>query len=105
MLDYQNTAKLKLINIGLICFLNGMAWAIIVAIAVILWFKDFKMGGIIAAAMMANLVCAALAGVSIPIILRKLHIDPALAGGVVLTTITDVIGIFAFLGLATWLLL
>ena len=63
------------------------------------------MGAIIAAAMMANLVCAALAGVTIPIIMRKLRIDPAIAGGVVLTTVTDVIGIFAFLGLATWFLL
>ncbi len=100
-----SNSRLLLVKELAVGFLNGMAWAIIVAIAVILWFKDFKMGGIIAAAMMANLVCAALAGVSIPIILRKLHIDPALAGGVVLTTITDVIGIFAFLGLATWLLL
>jgi len=86
-------------------FLNGMVWAVVVAIVVVLWFKDIKMGGIIAAAMAANLICAALAGVTIPIILRKLRIDPALAGGVVLTTITDVIGIFAFLGLATWLLI
>ena len=86
-------------------FLNGMAWALIVALVVIVWFKDFKMGGIIAAAMMANLVCAALAGVTIPIIMRKLSIDPAIAGGVVLTTVTDVIGIFAFLGLATLLLI
>ena len=101
----RSNSKLLLVKELSVGFLNGMAWALIVAIAVILWFKDFKMGGIIAAAMMANLVCAALAGVSIPIILRKLHIDPALAGGVVLTTITDVIGIFAFLGLATWLLL
>lgn len=86
-------------------FLNGMAWALIVALVVIAWFDDFRMGGIIAVAMMANLVCAALAGVTIPIIMRKLRIDPAIAGGVVLTTVTDVIGIFAFLGLATWLLL
>ncbi len=100
-----SNSKLLLLKELYVGFLNGMAWAIIVALAVIFWFKDYKMGGIIAAAMMANLICAALAGVSIPIVLRKLKIDPAIAGGVVLTTITDVIGIFAFLGLATWLLL
>ena len=54
--------------------------------------------------MIANLICAGLAGVLIPIALRRYGIDPALAGGVVLTTITDVVGIFAFLGLATLLL-
>ena len=101
----RSNSKILLIKELAVGFLNGMTWAIIVAIVVVLWFKDFKMGGIIAAAMAANLICAALAGVSIPIILRKLRIDPAIAGGVVLTTITDVIGIFAFLGLATWLLL
>ena len=101
----RSNSKLLLLKELAVGFLNGMAWAIVVALVVILWFKDFKMGGIIAAAMMANLICAALAGVSIPIILRKLNIDPALAGGVALTTITDIIGIFVFLGLATWLLL
>ena len=101
----RSNSKLLLTKELAVGFLNGMVWALIVAIVVTLWFKDFKMGGIIAAAMAANLLCAALAGVTIPILLRKLGIDPALAGGVVLTTITDVIGIFAFLGLATWLLL
>ena len=101
----RSNSKLLLTKELAVGFLNGMVWAIVVAIVVVLWFKDIKMGGIIAAAMAANLMCAALAGVTIPIILRKLKVDPALAGGVVLTTITDVIGIFAFLGLATWLLL
>ncbi len=101
----RSNSKLLLMKELAVGFLNGMVWAFVVAIVVVLWFKDIKMGGIIATAMAANLICAALAGVTIPIILRKLKIDPALAGGVVLTTITDVIGIFAFLGLATWLLL
>ena len=101
----KSNSKLLLFKELAVGFLNGMVWAIVVALVVMLWFKDIKMGGIIAAAMAANLICAALAGVTIPIILRKLKIDPALAGGVVLTTITDVVGIFAFLGLATWLLL
>ncbi len=93
---------LKELAVGL---LNGGAWALVVAIATIFWFGDFSMGLIIGAAMIVNLLCAALAGVSIPLLLKKLGIDPALAGGVVLTTITDVIGILAFLGLATIFLL
>ncbi len=101
----RSNSRLLLTKELAVGFLNGMVWAIVVAIVVVLWFKDIKMGGIIAAAMAANLICAALAGVTIPIILHKLKIDPALAGSVVLTTITDVIGIFAFLGLATWLLI
>jgi magnesium transporter len=101
----KSNSKLLLIKELAVGFLNGMVWAVVVAIVVMLWFKDIKLGGIIAVAMAANLVCAALAGVTIPIILRQLRIDPALAGGVVLTTITDVVGIFAFLGLATWLLI
>ena len=101
----RNNSKLLLLKELSVGFLNGMIWALAVALVVMLWFKNYKMGGVIAAAMMANLICAALAGVSIPIILRKLRIDPAIAGSVVLTTITDVAGIFAFLGLGTWLLL
>jgi len=93
---------LKELGVGV---LNGLLWSLIVAIIAILWFNDLQLGWIIALAMLANLVCAGLAGVLIPIALRKYGIDPALAGGVMLTTITDVVGIFAFLGLATWLLL
>ncbi len=99
-----NSRSLLLRELG-IGILNGLLWSVIVAIIAILWFHDLQLGLIIALAMMANLVCAGLAGVLIPIALRKYGIDPALAGGVMLTTITDVVGIFAFLGLATWLLL
>jgi len=88
----------------LVGLLNGLFWAAVVALLTVFWFGDLKIGGIIGVAMAANLLCAALAGVSIPIALKKLGIDPALAGGVVLTTVTDVIGIIAFLGLATLLL-
>jgi magnesium transporter len=99
----QNTRWLlyKEISVGL---LNGIIWSGIVAGITILWFGNLQIGGIIAAALIINLFCAALAGVSIPLALRKLSIDPALAGGVVLTTITDVIGFLTFLGLATILL-
>ncbi len=85
--------------------LNGLIWAIIVAAITILWFGDYQLGAIIATAIMINLVVAALAGATIPLFLKKLNIDPALAGNVVLTTVTDVVGFFAFLGLAALFLM
>ncbi len=81
--------------------LNGMLWSMVVAVAASLWFGDWLMGAIIAAAMVINLVTAGLAGTLIPIAMKRLDIDPALAGGVVLTTVTDVVGFMSFLGLAT----
>jgi magnesium transporter len=69
------------------------------------WFNEWRIGAIIGAAMIINLFVAALAGFSIPLILKRLHVDPALAGGVVLTTVTDVIGYSAFLGLGASFLL
>jgi len=88
----------KEIMVGL---LNGLAWASIVAVAVFLWFGDWRIGMVIAIALIINLVVAAVSGVGIPLLLRRLGIDPALAGSVVLTTLTDVIGFAAFLGLGT----
>ncbi|GAB4351876.1 MAG: magnesium transporter [Methylohalobius crimeensis] len=85
-----------------IAFLNGVGWAIIVGLIAGIWFQTFYVGFLIALAMVINLLCAALAGVTIPMALDKLGIDPALAGGVMLTTVTDVVGFMAFLGLATW---
>ena len=93
---------LKELGVGL---LNGLLWALVVAALAIVWFGNWTIGGIIAAAILLNLLCAALSGVTIPLILRRLGIDPALAGSVVLTTVTDVVGFFAFLGLATVILL
>ncbi|MDJ0907759.1 MAG: magnesium transporter [Woeseiaceae bacterium] len=84
---------------------NGAAWAIVVATATFLWFGDWRIGGVIAAALIINLFVAAGSGFAIPLALKRLRIDPALAGGVVLTTITDVIGYAAFLGLGAMLLL
>ena len=84
---------------------NGVMWATVVATATYLWFGDWGIGAVIAAALMINLFVAALAGFSIPLLLKRLNIDPALAGGVVLTTITDVIGYMAFLGLGAAYLL
>ncbi len=79
--------------------LNGIGWAIVVSAFTFLWFGDGSIGVIIGAAMIINLVVAAAAGSSIPLILRRLKVDPALAGGVVLTTVTDVVGYMSFLGL------
>lgn len=86
-------------------FLNGLLWAAVVALITLFWFGDYRIGLIIALAMVVNLVCASIAGVTIPMILRYFNIDPALAGSVVLTTVTDVVGFFAFLGLATLFLI
>ena len=81
--------------------MNGVLWAAVVAVAASLWFDDWNIGIIIATAMVINLVTAALTGASLPLLLTRLNIDPALAGGVILTTVTDVVGFVAFLGLAT----
>jgi magnesium transporter len=81
--------------------LNGMLWSLVVAVGASLWFGDWLIGAIIAAAMVINLITAALAGTLIPMTMKRLDIDPALAGSVVLTTVTDVVGFFSFLGLAT----
>ena len=89
----------------LVGVLNGLAWASVVAVATYLWFQDWRIGGVIAGAMVINLFVAALAGFAVPLTLRRLQIDPALAGGVVLTTITDVVGYMSFLGLGAIFLL
>ncbi|MFC0268298.1 magnesium transporter [Kushneria aurantia] len=81
--------------------LNGLVWAVVVAVMAIARFQDYLLGGIIAMAMVINLMVAALIGTLIPIALKKLAIDPALSGGVLLTTITDIVGFVALLGLAT----
>lgn len=85
-------------------FLNGVIWALLIATFVAIWKQDLMLGGVIAIAMLMNMTAAGLAGVSIPLILKRLKIDPALAGSVIITTVTDVVGIFAFLGTATLLL-
>ena len=98
----QNWLMSKEIMIGL---LNGMGWALVIAVIAMLWFDDINIGIVIAAATIINLCVAAFSGVAIPLVMRKLDIDPAIAGSVVLTTITDIVGLFVFLGLATLFLL
>jgi magnesium transporter len=99
-----NTMKLlvKEVSVGLA---NGVFWSIVVTCVAGIWFHDLHLGVLLGSAMLINLVCAALAGVTIPVALDRLGIDPALAGGVLLTTVTDVVGFMAFLGLATLFLL
>ena len=79
--------------------LNSLCWALVVGAIAWLWFGDPGLGVIVGCALVINLVVAALAGASIPLLLRRLLVDPALAGGVVLTTVTDVVGFMTFLGL------
>ena len=86
----------KELMVGMI---NGLVWAVVVAAIAGLWFRDPRLGLVAAAALFLNAVVAALAGASLPLLLRRLSVDPALAGGVVLTTITDVVGFAAILGL------
>jgi len=93
---------LKELLVGVI---NGILFAVIAGIVAAVWFGDMRLGGVIAAAMVINLVVAALAGTSIPILLERWGVDPAIASSVFLTTVTDVVGFFAFLGLAAVVLL
>jgi magnesium transporter len=81
--------------------LNGFAWAAVVLLVTIVFFADWDVGMVIGAAVAINLIVAAFAGFIVPLILRRMKIDPALAGGVVLTTVTDVVGFVTFLGLGT----
>ncbi|WGS85918.1 magnesium transporter [Methylomonas sp. UP202] len=92
----------KEISVGL---LNGLIWAVVVAAVAGVWFHNPHIGILLGAAMLINLVCAAFSGVAIPVLLQKIGVDPALAGGVLLTTVTDVVGFMTFLGLATLFLL
>ena len=85
--------------------LNGIVWAMVVALISALWFKNPNIGYIIGAALVFNLLCAAFAGLTIPFVLTRLKIDPAHAGSVILTTVTDVVGFLVFLGLGTVFLL
>jgi len=82
---------------------NGLLWALVIGATAALWFDDPSLGVIIGCAMILNLVVAAGAGALIPMVMKRMGIDPALAGSVVLTTVTDIVGFMAFLGLATLL--
>ena len=89
----------------IIGFFNGCLWALVVALISSFWFDNVGLGAIIASAMVVNMVTAGFFGAMIPLTRNKLGIDPALAGGVMVTTITDVVGFFAFLSLASYYLI
>ena len=100
-LDIYNAWRVIRREVG-VGFINGAIFAVLIGMVAGLWFQDHNLGGIIAAAMIINMFAAALAGILIPLTLDRLHIDPAVASAVFVTTVTDVVGFFAFLGLATW---
>ncbi len=106
-LGYIDSANAKRILIKELAVgaLNGLLWALVVGVVAGIWFSDIRIGLIIGVAMMINMVMAALAGATIPLLMRRFGVDPALSSSVVLTTVTDVVGFSVFLGLATLLLL
>jgi magnesium transporter len=101
----ESNARRVLTKELLVGALNGMLWALTVAVVTILWHQNYMVALALALSMIINLAFAALSGVTIPIAVRKFGVDPAVASGVILTTVTDVVGFFAFLGLATLFLL
>jgi len=102
--DNARRALVKEVMVGMV---SGVVFALTMAVIASFWFPDLgiKLGLIIAAAMLINLFVAGLAGAMIPLTLQRLKIDPALASGTILTTVTDVVGFFSFLGLATLFLI
>lgn len=88
-----------------IAMMNGVLLGAVVGVVTLLWFQSIGIALVIFAAMVINLSCAALAGVLVPMLLRRFNVDPAIGGSVIVTTVTDVMGFLAFLGLATLFLL
>jgi len=86
----------------LVGLINGCVFAVIMGVVAYYWFDNITLGLVIAAAMTVNMIVAGLAGIVIPITLDRLDIDPAIASSVFVTTVTDVVGFFSFLGLAAW---
>jgi len=102
----RSNARKLLIKESSVALLNGFAWSIVVSVLSKVFFQtSWHIGLIVGAAMLLNIFASAIAGVSIPFLLKKMGIDPALAGGVLMITLTDVLGFITFLGLATFFLL
>jgi magnesium transporter len=103
-IDKSNARQIlvKEVSVGI---LNGVGWALVVAVVTVAWFGTWMVAAVIAAALTLNMIVAAAAGFVVPLTLKRLGVDPAIAGGVVLTTVTDVVGLMVFLGLGTLLLL
>jgi len=102
----RSNARKLLVKESSVALLNGLTWSIVVSVlAVVLFQTTWAIGLIVGAAMLLNIFASAIAGVAIPFLLKKMGIDPALAGGVLMVTLTDVLGFVTFLGLATLFLL
>jgi magnesium transporter len=97
----SNNAFRVVMREGLVGLVNGLAFAVITGIAAVAWFKIPALGVVIGLAMLCNLVAGALGGILIPMVLERVNADPAVASGTFVTTVTDVVGFFAFLGIAT----
>jgi len=100
-IDARNIRRVVLRELA-VGFFNGIVFAVLIGVVAGLWFSDVQIGAVIAAAMVINMIFAALAGILIPVVLDRLGVDPAIASSVFVTTVTDVVGFFAFLGLAAW---
>ena len=100
-IDIYNASRIirRELTVG---FINGVVFAAVIGIVAALWFWNLSLGGVIGLAMIVNMVCAALAGILIPLLLDRFGADPAIASSVFVTTVTDIVGFFAFLGLAAW---
>lgn len=97
----QNNASRIVIREGLVGLMNGLAFAVITGVAAVAWFKIPALGVVIGLAMLVNMIAGALGGILIPMVLEKVKADPAVASGTFVTTVTDVVGFFSFLGIAT----
>jgi magnesium transporter len=97
----SSNASRIVIREGLVGLMNGLAFAVITGIAAVAWFKIPALGVVIGLAMLVNMVAGALGGILIPMVLEKVKADPAVASGTFVTTVTDVVGFFSFLGIAT----
>jgi len=98
-------SKSAVVREVIVSLLNGLIFAVIMALVAYLWFQNYKLGIVIGAAMIINLLFAGFFGAVIPLILKKVGVDPAVASSVLLTTVTDIVGFFTFLGLAKVILL
>ncbi|WP_315804148.1 magnesium transporter [Bradyrhizobium sp. SZCCHNS3002] len=96
-----NNALRVVMREGLVGLVNGLAFALVTGIAAVAWFKMPGLGIVIGLAMISNLVAGALGGILIPMVLERVRADPAVASGTFVTTVTDVVGFFSFLGIAT----
>ncbi len=100
-IDFHNAGRI-IRRETLVGLLNGLIFAVIIGVVAAIWFDSRGLGTVIAIAMVINMLAAALAGILIPLVLDRLGADPAIASGTFVTTVTDVVGFFAFLGLAAW---